>query len=331
MLAKVIPFKPQETNFSEVISAYINSSNSKETIKNYTKQVRAFYKVSDINEVTFEMISTTNTNMVREHLSSISETSHDNMNQFCCALTKLYDYALEYSEEYGYNLNTFNPFNARSVKDFIKSHKVVKVNSVSDNSIEVLDPQIPKLIIQEIRNDIKSASKLRDELIIKTAYHCAMRVGEIISLKVENFVKYNGLFFIFIKHGKGNKDRVVNISEKFYTEIMTYALSNNLESHDEVFRVRGNKPFKSKKAVNNIIHKYEAILKEKGLIDENLNITAHKFRHLSATNQIAEGINVKDLSDFLGHSSVNTSQRYINVSTQLSNDYNAKLYDRQFN
>ena len=286
--------------------------------------------MNELEEITFYQIRNIEIQDVLNYLESISNTSHQNLNQFRSALSKLYKYSFEYSKSKKIEISEFNPFESESVKDRIKQSKIKSVKGITDARLNILDTNIPKLFVEEIMQDVSSQSRERDILIIKTFFHTGIRVERLINLTLNDFFIRDGLYFLHVTKAKGNKNRVLNVSSKFYAELLTYTLNHGLSKNDNIFRARGNQPIKSPKSINNMIHKYEDRLKEQGLIAEETIITAHKFREMATTKRIEDGWDILDVADFLGHATSTTSRGYVNVNKMFKDNRNSESYDRQF-
>ena len=74
------------------------------------------------------------------------------------------------------------------------------------------------------------------------------------------------------------------------------------------------------KMVTHIITKYTKLsgIKKK--------ITPHSFRHSRAIHLLEDGINIFYIKDILGHESIETTQNYIKISTELKRKVIENVY-----
>ncbi|OQY04299.1 MAG: site-specific tyrosine recombinase XerD [Bacteroidetes bacterium 4572_117] len=161
--------------------------------------------------------------------------------------------------------------------------------------------------------DLSKPEGHRNKAIIETLYSCGLRVSELIGLKLSNL--FFDLDFIKVV-GKGDKERLVPISEKAKNEIRFYIQSyrNHIFIHKEFenylfLNRRGRKLSRVM-----IFH----IVKELAELAEiKKNISPHTFRHSFATHLVDGGANLRAVQEMLGHESIITTEIY----THLSNDY----------
>ncbi|RLC54497.1 MAG: hypothetical protein DRH89_09500 [Candidatus Cloacimonadota bacterium] len=111
--------------------------------------------------------------------------------------------------------------------------------------------------------------------------------------------------------GKGGKQRVVPIAQKSLNYLKEYfdsarSLLQKDKSTDVLFLNRfGNKL--SRMGVWKVIDK---ITQEAGI---SKHVSPHTFRHSFATHLLEAGANLRVVQMLLGHSSINTTQIYINI------------------
>jgi len=138
----------------------------------------------------------------------------------------------------------------------------------------------------------------RNYLMLLTLWRTGMRVSDLVGLK-KGEIKEDT---IIAREGKGHKDRVIPIGFDLRALLLTYADTMNKDSI--IFKIQ-------RRQVNNIIKKY------------NPKIHAHTFRHSFAVHYLKSGGNIRALQKILGHSSLNTTQIYLDlVGTDIVDDYN---------
>ena len=142
------------------------------------------------------------------------------------------------------------------------------------------------------------------KLIIETLYQTGMRKSELCNILLEqvDFSKSE----IFVK-GKGNKQRVVPISENLLKQMREYtAIRKPNEDSGIYFFVRENGKKLSEKFVYSVINRYLS------LITLKKKKSPHILRHSFATHVLNNGAEISKVKKILGHSSLASTQVYTN-------------------
>ncbi len=161
--------------------------------------------------------------------------------------------------------------------------------------------------------DLSKPEGHRNRAIIETLYSCGLRVSELINLKITDL--YFDLEFIKVT-GKGNKERLVPVSEKLKTEIDLYIKSYRVyldikkEFENILFLNR-----RGRKLTRNMIFLIVKELAKAAGIQKN--ISPHTFRHSFATHLVDGGADLRAVQEMLGHESITTTEIY----THLSKEY----------
>ena len=153
---------------------------------------------------------------------------------------------------------------------------------------------------QNTRGPGEEFTRIRDAAILELLFAGGLRVSELCSLTFSDLDENSHCLRI---HGKGNKERTVYLEN---TEVIR-ALSSYLElrrgmdfDFHYLFVTKFEGPM-STQGVRNLVTKYTK------LAGITKNITPHVFRHSFASLLLEEGVDIKFIQDFLGHSSISTT------------------------
>ena len=81
-------------------------------------------------------------------------------------------------------------------------------------------------------------------------------------------------------------------------------------------------------AVNKRIKKYAAIA-NKGCSGVSLNLHAHQIRHSKASHWLEDGMNIVQISFLLGHEQLETTMKYLDITTEQQAEALATLEDEK--
>jgi len=152
--------------------------------------------------------------------------------------------------------------------------------------------------------------KLRDRIILRILYRCGLRVSELTSLKIRDINFSEGM--ITVRGGKGDKDRIVPIDDDTLDLIQIYIKDREegvliLSQRDEPISTR---------QVERIVKKYAK------KADIKKNVYPHMLRHSFAVHSLKSGMNLRSVQKILGHSSLTTTQIYLDLTGEdLKEDY----------
>lgn len=149
---------------------------------------------------------------------------------------------------------------------------------------------------------------LRDQAILELLYSSGIRVGELTSLNKENLEEDRQVIRVY---GKGSKERLVPVTQTAWKAIMRYRShpKYNLNIQALFLNRRGTRL--SARSIDRILLGY---WKQSGFTHK---ITPHTLRHSIATHWLERGMNLKDIQNLLGHSSMMTTTIYTKVGRSL--------------
>lgn len=159
--------------------------------------------------------------------------------------------------------------------------------------------------------DLSKQEGQRNRAILEVLYSCGLRVSELCQLKLSNLYLSEG--FIRVE-GKGNKERLVPISERAVKEL-EFWFSERVHipikpgNEDFVFV-----SFRRGTSLTRIMVFY--IVKEQAeLAGISKSISPHTFRHSFATHLLEGGANLRAIQCMLGHESIATTEIYTHIDT----------------
>jgi integrase/recombinase XerD len=134
-----------------------------------------------------------------------------------------------------------------------------------------------------------------------------MRVGEVSSLNLADFVVAESVFRV---KGKGGRDRLAFVVDertvRTQREHLTARTGRNSQSTALFLNTAGERL--STQGIANIIAQFR---KDAGI---ERHVTPHMLRHTVATLLLRNGVDIRVVQEFLGHASIATTQRYTHVT-----------------
>lgn len=201
-----------------------------------------------------------------------------------------------------------------SLKSFFKYH--IKKGSLAGSPMSVIsNPKVPKKLPQFVdKKDIEllfshvefpdNWEGLTERLILQVFYNAGIRQAELIQLQNGHFDKHNSNIKVL---GKGNKERVIPISNELGDAISRY-ISRKKEAFPEagheflLVNKKGNKLYP--RYVYDVVKKYLSLVTT---IDKK---SPHILRHSFATHLTNNGADLNAVKELLGHSSLAATQVY---------------------
>lgn len=182
--------------------------------------------------------------------------------------------------------------------------------------------QIEKLLLQP---DAGGQIGLRDRAILEVLFSTGTRVAELVFLNRDQFngLKNNSDELELTIIGKGEKPRTIYFSQRAILWLKKYLDAR--KDDDNALFVRYAGP---KKGVNRLsIRSIEKIVK-KHAKSAGLSIltTPHTLRHSYATDLLTQGVDLRAVQEFLGHSNILTTQIYTHVTNKRLRDIHKKFH-----
>jgi integrase/recombinase XerC len=206
-------------------------------------------------------------------------------------------------------------------------------NAVREGRIEsspaktVPTPKVPKRLPRNLTVDevfalldgIEGSDEagIRDRAILEFLYATGLRVGELMSLDLEDLDLAGETVRVL---GKGNKERIVPFGSKAKSALLRWIetsrpLRETGDAGAVFLNLRGGRL--TDRSVRRILDRR---LREASI---RAHVSPHALRHSFATHLLGAGADLRAIQELLGHASLSTTQRY----THVSMDALMKVYD----
>ena len=193
---------------------------------------------------------------------------------------------------------------------------------VESDPTELLEwPSLPEhlpvvLTLEEIDRiedsiDLSKAEGARNRAIIEVLFSCGLRVSELVNMKLSDLYLEARVLLV---RGKGNKERLVPVSNKAIADLKRWFFDRNLMKikpgeDDYVFLNRRGAHLTRTMIL--IMVKRQA--EEAGI---KKTISPHTFRHSFATALLQGGADLRSIQAMLGHEKIDTTLVYTHISNE---------------
>jgi integrase/recombinase XerD len=156
---------------------------------------------------------------------------------------------------------------------------------------------------------------LRDKAILSLYYGCGLRYSEGIRVEKKH-IDYNKQL-LYVMPGKNYRSRFIPINERIIKDLQdyeTYGKPYFTKEHSTAFllNLKGNAPDSSL-----IGKRLKHLIQKAGIQKE---ICLHGLRHSIATHLLQQGMPLEQISKFLGHTSLDSTQIYTRIAEEMVND-----------
>ncbi len=292
---QVIPVQltnSREYTDEQIISMFLTtSSRSKYTLRNYRRAIdrfRQFISFKPLREVTWQEIEVYKISLLQgfcaKNQRSLSPAA---VAVLIAPLRSLY----KWGSDSNIGILPNNPTTC------IRTPKI-QVNSKNH--------YLTKREVSLLLNQLKAQGE-RNYLMGLTFVLMGLRISELISIQWGHFhtdpsETYN---WLTVADGKGGKQREIKVPQLLWKLYKEYGNNGSILARDQrIFPL-------SSRQIEKIIQK----AREK--INLGKQVTPHWLRHTNATLALLHGASLQQVQETLGHSHINTTQRYLHTVEQM--------------
>jgi len=148
-----------------------------------------------------------------------------------------------------------------------------------------------------------SLSNLKHRATIQVMYACALRIGEVVSIKIEHIDGVRAL--LLVKGAKGFKDRYVPIPGETLELLRNYFKAY----HPKVWLFEGQ--CGGQYSVRSI---QQVFYRQCRVIGIRKRVTPHSLRHSRLTHLKEAGVDIYELKEIAGHNNIKTTEIYLHLA-----------------
>jgi site-specific recombinase XerD len=231
------------------------------------------------------------------------------------------------------HLKSVKQWNPKTIRIFLSAGKHFFVQMLNHQQWKVFDlakskdlPYLPEVLSrQEVASLLKAIRKGRFLTPIKLLYVCGLRLEEALTLTPDDVRGSENK--LLVRCGKGGRDRVVPLCQSMLEELRVYwsrhgnrkwlfpaSGCGKMNSNSVIERMRvAQKPLAGA-SLQQVIARARV---DAGVPDR---ATPHSLRHSFATHLIEEGVSIRQVQRFLGHTNIKTTLIYTHFSPEVERD-----------
>jgi site-specific recombinase XerD len=168
----------------------------------------------------------------------------------------------------------------------------------------------------DLESDDRTPEGLRNGAMVETLYATGVRVNELVNLAWGDLDAAGG--FVFVRKGKGSKDRIVPIGRKAIRKLRAWRkwlapkiddpIFSRLNRPDSIIRRAGRKRMTTRAI--------EHVMAERGKrAGFTIPITPHVLRHCFVTHLLERGADSMSIRAMVGHANLSTTTQYAHLDT----------------
>lgn len=231
------------------------------------------------------------------------------------------------------HLKSVKLWSPKTIRIFVSAGKYFFAQMLGHDNWKVFDltkakdlPYLPEVLSrQEVAALLKAIRKGRFLTPIKLLYVCGLRLEEALTLAPDDIRGSENR--LLVRCGKGGRDRVVPLCQSMLEELRGY-----WDRHRNplwLFPAAGRGPCDSDSVITRMrvatrplsgCSLQQVIVRARGDAGVPDRATPHSLRHSFATHLIEEGVSIRQVQRFLGHTNINTTMIYTHFTEEAEQD-----------
>lgn len=165
--------------------------------------------------------------------------------------------------------------------------------------------RVLNVITKEQVHQLAKHMNPRERYMTLLTFFCGLRSAELLSLTIDSFDWKNSQVRVI---GKGDKERVLPVVPQLRNLLVEW-VNENIEKSESFNKLFDLSPRYWRKQLEKYSKKYL-----------NLDVNPHLLRHSCGSYLHEQGLDLKEIAEFLGHDSVETTQIYVHLNKEQLNN-----------
>lgn len=244
-------------------------------------------------------------NYLRNENLKVEDVKLDNLENFAAVI---YEFGIASSSQARILCGVRSFFKYLVISGILKDDpsELLEAPTVGEHLPEVLSTE--EIDRMEAAIDLSKWEGQRNKAIIELLFSCGLRVSELVNLKFNDIFERDKFLRII---GKGDKERLVPISDSALHEIQLWLYDRNLMKikpgeQDYVFLNRRGAHLTR----TMILIMIKRTAEEAGITK---TVSPHTLRHSFATELLKGGADLRAIQEMLGHENIKTTQIYTHI------------------
>jgi integrase/recombinase XerD len=185
--------------------------------------------------------------------------------------------------------------------------------------------EITHLPYEQKKNDkgifYYEAMQMRDRAMLAVFYGCGLRRNEVVHLDIGDIIFAKSV--LHVKKGKGYKERMVPVTKQSLLHLQNYLYDGRPyfcnDKNESFFVTQSGRRLDGQMM---LIRLKQLIQLTGNAALQNKDIHLHTLRHSIATHLLQNGMKLERIKEFLGHTSLESTQIYTHfLETENNSDY----------
>ncbi len=292
------------TNLEMQIDSYLGYCQSQKRLDYKTLKAYRIDLIQFSTQVQADSVLEITSDMLEHYIAGLHQSYKPRTVKRKIASLKAFFHYLEYKD-----VISKNPFGKVQVKfrEPVILPKTIPLTTVNALLSVMYSQRNSATTVYQKRNT------LRDIAMIELLFATGMRISELCNLKACDVNLSDRTILIY---GKGAKERRIQIGNEDVVRVLKEYWTEFQKEREQcrMFFVNQNGHPVSDQVVRKVIDKYAS------LVDGDLHITPHMFRHTFATSLLEADVDIRYIQEMLGHSSIHITEIYTHVTMAKQRD-----------